>query len=327
MCIDIQTKADVLTLLRMPETAFHEDIALQAARCHMETNHNRLVGSALLGFDNICRNQCLYCGMRAGQKSLVRYRLDHGTVVETARTASEAGFQRIFLISGEDPGYPFEDQCRLVQALKGMGFHVSLALGELERAQYQALRDAGADAYVLKFEMAQCDVFNRMKPTTNWEKRMRCIEWVQQSGMTLGSGNIVDYPGQTLEQLAEDIMLMRELQIGWAPVIPYLPAKDTPLAQEGGRGSLDKNLREIAILRLMMPDILITAQQPGKDLQKGLADPEGNLAAIHSGADILFADLLPAAQAEAFRVVDNRITLGLSHIQEMAERSGRRLVL
>jgi hypothetical protein len=76
----------------------------------------------------------------------------------------------------------------------------------------------------------------------------------------------------------------------------------------------------------MMPGIRITAQQPGKDSQKGLADPEGNLDALGAGADMLFADMLPDALAKNFSVVDNRITLGLEHIRTMAEKSGMSLV-
>ena len=80
----------------------------------------------------------------------------------------------------------------------------------------------------------------------------------------------------------------------------------TPLAEEGGPGSLLKMHKEIALLRILLPDVQITAQQPGKDLKKGLADMDGNLQAIHCGANVLFYDLLPEAQAKAFRVIDER---------------------
>ena len=154
---------------------------------------------------------------------------------------------------------------------------------------------------------------------------MQGIEWIKESGMKLASGNIVDYPGQTNADLAEDILLMKDLDISWAPVIPYLPAKGTPLQAEGGRGSLEKNLKEISLLRMMMPDINITAQQPGEDLSKGFADPEGNLNALNAGANMLFADILPTDYVDKFSVVDNRITLGLEHIKRMAELSGMKL--
>jgi biotin synthase len=214
----------------------------------------------------------------------------------------------------------------VVGSLKAIGFYISLACGEFSKGEYSELHESGADEYVLKFEMSQEDVFNRMKPSTDYKKRMRGIEWIKESGMRLASGNIVDYPGQTDEQIAEDILLMKQLEISWAPVIPYLPAKGTPLAEEGGRGSLEKNLKEISILRIMMPGVNITAQQPGENLANGLADAAGNLNALRAGANMLFADMLPSTLARNFSVVDNRITLGLEHIKSMAEQSGMTLV-
>ncbi|MCF0141974.1 MAG: hypothetical protein HUJ75_01205, partial [Parasporobacterium sp.] len=106
--------------------------------------------------------------------------------------------------------------------------------------------------------------------------------------------------------------------ITWAPIIPYLPAKGTPLAEEGGPGSLVLCHKEISIMRLSMPHIRITAQQPGKDLTKGLASDDGNLAALNAGADTLFCDLLTEDKIRSFSVIDNRVTLGLEHITDMA---------
>ena len=80
--------------------------------------------------------------------------------------------------------------------------------------------------------------------------------------------------------------------------------------------------KEIALLRLMMPEVHITAQQPGEDLKKGLADPEGNLTAVRAGADLLFFDLLPDAQARNFRVIDDRNISGPEHVFRLAEESG-----
>jgi biotin synthase len=263
--------------------------------------------------------------MRAGNTTLERYRLDTKTILAAANAAGELGFRRIFLIAGEDPKFGFDNLLSVVEGCKKQDFFVSLACGEYEKSQYFALRAAGADEYVLKFEMAQEALFNRMKPSTTFKARMQAAEWIKQSGMLLASGNIVDYPGQTDEHIAEDIMLMKALDISWAPVIPYLPAKGTPLAAEGGRGSLEKNLKEISILRIMMPKIRITAQQPGENMANGLADPEGNQNALAAGADMLFADMLPAALVKNFSVIDNRVKLGYEHIKTMAERAGMKL--
>ena len=101
-----------------------------------------------------------------------------------------------------------------------------------------------------------------------------------------------------------------------------MPAPSTPLAAEGGPGSIDTAQREIALLRVMMPEILITAQQPGSDLRQGLGGEEGNLGALRAGANILFADYLPEAKARAFSVINERNIAGIEHIRKMARLSG-----
>lgn len=317
----IDTKTDILSILKMPYDVYMNEVASCAREIHNKTNNNSLIATAMLGYDNICKNQCLYCGMRAGNTNVKRYRIDRDEIISWAKIASEKGFKRIFLISGEDPKYGFDNMLYFIEKIKDLGFYISLACGEFSKSQYNELNAAGANEYVMKFEMSQEDIFNRLNPSTNFKKRMQSIEWIKESGMSLASGNIVDYPGQTDEMVAEDILLMKTLEISWAPVIPYLPAKGTPLAAEGGRGSLKKNLKEISILRIMMPQIKITAQQPGENLANGLADSEGNLNALKAGANVLFADMLPSTLARNFSVVDNRITLGLDHIKEMAEKS------
>ncbi len=310
-----------MDILNMPEEVFLRDVVPEAQKAFRETLGGKLRVTAMMGFTNICKNRCLYCGMRAGN-AVPRYRIPPEDVITSGNAAADAGFGRIFLIAGEDPNYGFDSLLDIVSSLKKRGMFISLACGEYSADQYAALRQAGADEYVVKFEMSDPASFNRLNPSTDFDRRMRAIRAVQDSGMLLASGNIVDWPGQTMEELADDIMLMRSLQISWAPVIPYLPARGTPLAAEGGPGRVLLMRKEIAILRLMMPGVHITAQQPGKDPRKGLSDPEGNAEAVNTGADVLFFDLLPDPQARNFRVIDDRNISGTSHIYRVAEMTG-----
>lgn len=320
------TKQEILDALAMPWPAFQAAFAAPA-RAAWRARGNVMQGVAMIGFSNICRNQCLYCGMRAGNTALPRYRLTASQVRELAQGARQQGFGRLFLISGEDPRHNFAPLLEMVAAAAGMGFRVTLACGEYEPAQYQELKAVGAAEYVVKFEMSNPASFNRLNPSTSFAARMAAIEAVQRSGMLLASGNIIDWPGQTLDELAEDILLTARLQVSWAPVVPYLPAANTPLAQEGGRGSVELALREIALLRLMLPQADITGGQPGEDMRNGFSDRQGNLNALAAGANVLFADLLPAPLADDFRVTDHRAVQGLAHLQEMAALSGMQLRL
>ena len=318
-------RSELIELLTMPYDRFCADIMPRAKEVYRQARGDELVASAMLGYSNVCKNNCLYCGMRA-KSDVKRYRIGADDVIQSAKTAKGMGFSRLFLISGEDLGYGYENLLQIIRSVKELGLTLSLACGEFSPEQYAEFAALGVDEYVLKFEMSDRETFNRLNPSTDFDRRMKSIEAVQNSGMRLASGNIVDFPGQTVEQLADDILLMRELDICWAPIIPYMPAKGTPLAAEGGRGDITLNLREISILRLMMPSIDITAQQPGHDPTRGLADDEGNLLALGAGANKLFADLLPDALVKNFSVIDNRITLGREHIQKMADAAGMKLV-
>lgn len=317
------SRQEILEILRMPEEEYRQTIMAKARQVYREAD-NTLYAAAMMGYSNICRSQCLYCGMRASHQ-IPRYRMEVNDVIESFRLAKENGLKRAFLISGEDPGYGFDKLVQMVEAIHGMGFYISLATGEFDLNQYQELKAAGADEYVIKFEMGQEETFNRLNPSTNFRQRMAAIENVKKSGLALASGNIIDYPGQTDEMIAEDILLTKELDISWAPVVPYMPAMGTPLAQEGGPGKRIKALKEVSILRLMMPGIRITAQHPGDDLTKGLSDETGNREALLAGGNILFVDLLPAAKQQAFKVLDHRDLKGMDHIRKMASEADMKL--
>ena len=235
----IETKQDILEILNMPEEAFLRDVLPEAGRVREAQFGRRVLLSAMIGYTNVCKNQCLYCGMRAGNGTLKRFRIAPEDVIALGTNAAAHGYRRIFLIAGEDPKYGFDGLLHIVRSLKDAGMFVSLACGEFDRAQYEELKAAGTDEYVLKFEMSDPESFNRMNPSTTFARRMESIETIRTLGLPLASGNIIDWPGQTAEELADDILLMKRLGICWAPVIPYLPTMNTPLFETHHRGSLE----------------------------------------------------------------------------------------
>lgn len=317
----IQTKTEILEILSMPNEEFNNSIKKRAKEIHIQNNDNSVDVIALFGYDNICKNQCLYCGMRAGNSKLKRYRIGLEDAKKTEDAVKKLGLNKIFLISGEDPKYDFKDILSMVEYGKELGLFVSMAAGELSFEKYQALEAAGLDEYVLKFETSDKDMFAKIKPSTTFANRMKCIKYIKNSKMKLASGNIIGLPQQTLEQVADDIMLMKELEISWAPIIPYMPVPNTPLAQEGGRGSIETTLKEISILRIMMPQVNITAQQPSEDPKSSLADVQGNLNALSAGANMLFVEMLPPALIKDFNVINNRMIEGVEKVNKLVEMS------
>lgn len=320
----ITTKQEILEHLTMPENEFKATVMSEAKKVYTRSG-NRIIITAMLGYSNICRNQCAYCGMRAENKKIRRYRLSLTDIKNTIEAAAASGFERLFLISGEDPDYKLDNLLEIIVHGKKHGLFLSLAAGEMPYEHYDAFEDAGLDEYVLKFETTDRNLFSKIKPTGTFDGRMKCIEYIANSTMKLASGNITGLPGQNLDSIADDILMMKALNISWAPVVPYMPVPGTPLAENNSRGSLDIILKEISILRLMLPEVDITAQQPGEDIKNGFGDVEGNLNALNAGANMLFTDLLPAALAGEFKVIDNRNVEGMERIADLADLSAMKV--
>lgn len=320
--MNVTTKQEILEILKMPEAEFNDTVRKAAKEIYADTGANTIIVTAMLGYDNFCKNQCTYCGMRASNRELKRYRLARDDVRAAVDAVSGLGLSRLFLISGDDPRYSFDDIVAMVAYGREQGIFMTLAAGEMSIDRFRSLADAGLDEYVLKFETSNREIFSKIKPSTTYDARMECIEYIKGSTMKLGSGNIIGLPGQTMEDVAEDILLMKDLEISWAPIVPYMPVPGTPLAREGGRGSLETTMKEISLLRIMMPGVNITAQQPGEDVKNGLGDTRGNLNALQSGANMLFVDMLPVALAQEFNVIKNRNIQGMEKIFTLAELSG-----
>lgn len=319
--MSITTKQEVLEVLEMSDEEFGATIMPEAEKAYLEQD-GRIIVRSMVGYSNRCKNRCLYCGMRALNKELPRYWTSVEDIIAYGRQARDRGFSRIFLVSGEDRKYSVDDICHFISEMHEMGLHISLAAGLFPESAYQEMKAAGLDEYVLKFEMAQPDVFDELNPPVTFAERMAGIEAVKNCGLKLATGDIVGYPGQTLEMLAEDIVLTRDLGASWVPIIPFMPAKNAPLSEKGGLGDLGWLYKTIALLRLMIPGVDITAQQPGQDLRKGLADPESNLKAIKAGANVLFSELLDPEVGKDFGVIDNRNVAGSEHIYKVAELTG-----
>lgn len=301
----------------MDPAAFRERFSGQARRRREQRYGNTVAVSGLLAVGNVCRNRCEYCGLRAPNHRLSRYRLGFEEISRSLDGIREQGISRLFLISGEDPGADVDMLCRAISFATQGGFRVMLGLGVPAESHYRAFRDAGAQLYALKFETSNPEIFARMKPDISFEDRLSAIRRVRPSGMRLGSGNIVGLPGQTVEDLVRDIQLMLDLEIDWAPIVPYLPSPATPLGRTQPMGSVDLLLREIALLRLHLPEVLITAGQPRQDSSLGFADPEGTKDALQAGGNLLFVDLTPRDRQEDFAITPQRVLPRLEAIDRV----------
>jgi biotin synthase len=261
----------------------------------------------IVEFSNICKNNCYYCGIRAGNECLERYRLTEEEILECCRAGYEYGFRTFVLQSGEDLSYSTEDICHIVSEIKSEfpDCAVTLSIGEKSREEYAAYKEAGADRYLLRHETADEAHYEKLHPADmSWKNRMRCLRDLKELGYQTGCGIMVGSPYQTIQCIAEDMVFMGEFKPEMIGIGPFLPHKDTPFKDEPD-GSVDRTLRLLAILRLIFPKVLLPATTA-----LGTADVMGREKGILAGANVMMPNLSPVNVRKKYLLYDGKICTG-----------------
>lgn len=263
----------------------------------------------LIEFSNICRNDCLYCGIRRGNKGVKRYRMGDDELVETARRAVEIGFKTIVLQSGEDMHFDKDRMSRIIERIKQMDVALTLSIGERDYSDYEAFRNAGADRYLLRIETTDVDLYHRLNPGMSWQRRHECLLMIKELGYEVGSGIMVGLPGQTVESIAGDLLYLKDFGMDMAGIGPFIPHPDTPLANEQG-GSLEMALRTMAVMRLLLPDINIPATTAMESLH-----PQGRIMALKAGANVVMPNVTEGEYRRLYELYPGKICVDDTPLQ------------
>jgi len=243
----------------------------------------------LIEFSNHCRRRCYYCGIRSGNYRIRRYRLTPVQILDCAHEAVKLGYKTVVMQSGEDPGLPLRSLAKTVEQVKaGTGLAITLSVGEHSKEDYRTLRAAGADRFLLRFETSDRRLFSMLKPDSDYDTRFRCLAWLKEAGFQLGSGVMAGLPGQTLESMADDILLFKKLDLDMVGIGPFIPNPDTPMAEAYG-GALDLALRMVALTRIVTKNTHIPATTA-----MGTIHPHGRQKALECGANVLMPNISPA---------------------------------
>lgn len=224
----------------------------------------------LIEISNICKKNCLYCGIRCGNCAVQRYELSDEQILEEAQFALDSGYGSVVLQGGErtDSAY-IERIARLVYQIKrlrpggtvansitgcsydGAGLAkavdavsnrplgITLSLGEQSREVYKEWYNAGAHRYLLRIEASNRQLYEKIHPSgTEQEKimhshetRLQALYDLKSLGYITGSGVMIGLPFQTRENLDEDLRFFKEFGVNMVGMGPYIPHKDTPLGQ------------------------------------------------------------------------------------------------
>jgi biotin synthase len=261
----------------------------------------------LIEFTNYCKNNCYYCGIRAENKNLERYRLTKEEILSCCAEGHELGFRTFVLQGGEDPYYSDELICEIVSQIKKSypGCAVTLSIGEKSYESYKAYREAGADRYLLRHETANEEHYSLLHPESmSLKNRKECLWNLKKLGYQVGSGFMVGSPYQTTAFLIEDLRFLQELRPDMVGIGPYITHNNTPF-REYKSGELSATLKLIAILRLMFPNILLPSTTA-----LGTIDSKGRELGLAAGANVVMPNLSPVKYRKQYALYDNKICTG-----------------
>jgi biotin synthase len=336
---------DILGWLRETDSTRLNDLWRLADQTRQEYVGSQVHLRGLVELSNYCVRQCAYCGLRAGNTGLARYRLSDREILECAEKAVEFGYGTVVLQSGEDPGLTCQRVAALVRQIKAeTPLAVTLSLGERDDAELAAWRKAGADRYLIRFETSNVALYERIHPPRTeavssnaprlWSRgqdgaasahhpRMAILATLRRLGYEVGSGVMIGIPGQTYDDLADDVEWFGRLDLDMIGVGPYLAHPDTPLAnvsQTGMSGPLigvgqtrisgllgdgdqapateEMTYKMIALARLVCPRANIPATTALATVNKR----DGRELGLMRGANVVMPNLTPTKYRALYEI-------------------------
>ena len=301
------------------EEAAERLAALARLQCQ-QVYGNRVFIRGLIEVSNICRNDCLYCGIRRGNHNCQRYRLTQEQILSCCEEGHKLGFRTFVLQGGEDGYFTDERLCALLKEIKD-GYPdcaVTLSLGERSRESYQKLRDAGADRYLLRHETATKEHYQKLHPEDmSFDNRMRCLRDLHEIGFQTGCGFMVASPNQTEGDIARDLKFIEEFGPEMCGIGPFIPHKDTPF-RDREAGTVELTCYLLSILRLIKPNLLLPATTA-----LGTIDPYGREKGILSGANVVMPNLSPEDVRDKYSLYNNKLSQGPEAAQNLKELKKR----
>ena len=307
--------AELRELLLSADSELIDELKRQAREVAIEQFGREIKARGLIEVSNYCKNNCLYCGIRAGNKKVERYRLSKEEILECCEQGDALGFKTFVLQGGEDVRHTTEWVEDVVSEIRRRwpDKAITLSLGERTDEDYERWFVAGADRYLLRHETANACHYAQLHPEgMSFENRVRCLRTLKRIGYETGTGMMVGSPGQTVDDLIVDLRFMEQLQPQMIGIGPFVSHRDTPFA-DCENGSVETTLRLIAILRLMHPEANIPATT-----SLGTLAGNGRELGIMAGANVVMPNLSPVKDRKKYALYDNKICMDLEAAESRA---------
>ncbi|MBN2522910.1 MAG: [FeFe] hydrogenase H-cluster radical SAM maturase HydE [Bacteroidales bacterium] len=308
-------KPDTIDLLKFlrPDEFPQQELFNEAGRVRKKYVGNKVYFRGLIEFSNVCSKDCYYCGIRKSNKNIARYNLSDEEILVAAVYACEQRYASIVLQSGELMNKMFikriDNLLKKIHRKTNGTLHITLSLGEQSKKTYRQWFESGAHRYLLRIETANRKLYSQIHPTDalhDFKVRMRALESLRELGYQTGTGVMIGLPFQTYDDLANDLLFMKDFGIDMVGMGPYIEHNDTPMYKYRSllwteQERLFATLRMIALLRIFMPDINIAATTALQSLDK-----MGREKALMAGANVIMPNITPGKYRDNYRLYNTK---------------------
>ena len=296
-------KQDLLTLLECNDQESLELFFNTANFLRQKFHKNACCVHGILEISNHCTQSCAYCGISMHNKPLARYRMSTDEIVDAAYQAIETyGFKALVLQSGEDPGYSIDDLALAIKTIKQKAPSlIFVSFGEVGIDGLKKLYQAGARGLLMRFETSNQALYQQLHPGCNLQTRLEHIKAAYDMGYIIITGGLIGLPGQTTQDIIDDIYLAKDLNAEMYSFGPFLPAANTPLANVEPINQTEI-LKIIAACRLVDPKqarVLITTAFE-------TLDPDARRKGLSSGGSSVMLNVTPVSYRQQYAIYPNR---------------------
>ena len=288
---------ELAKMLASTDEGLWREIFAAAREVKAKCGKTEVLPRGLIECSNVCAKNCLYCGIRKGNDKTVRYRMPEEDVLGCINEVRRRGYPAVAFQAGEIEGEAntayYERHIAMCR-----GLEVTLSLGEQTDEVYRRWKDAGAMRYLIRIETSNRELYAKIHPAEcSFERRLGCIRMLKRLGYVTGSGVMIGLPGQTIDDLAHDIVFYGDENLDMVGMGPYVAHPDSLMPDSRYQlptTNYQLSLRMIALTRLYLWNVNIVAATALEVL-----DPEnGRRRGIDAGANVIMPNLTP----EKFRV-------------------------
>jgi len=295
---DVPDKADIEYALSLKDPAQMAELFAFADEICRRHVGNGILLRGIVEFSNYCNNTCEYCGLNKTNTTLTRYKLTDRQILNCIEQVANTGIGTVVLQSGEQADLDANRFAGLIREIKTkFDIAITLSVGERPFDDYAMWKEAGADRYLLKIETTNRQLYQKLHPQMSFDNRLKCSGDLKMLGYQNGSGNIIGLPGQTISDIAYDILFFAKEQFDMIGIGPFIPHPATALSN-CPPGNVEMVLKTIAVTRIITKD----AHLPATTAIGSLNGNDYRPIALTAGANVLMPNFTPQPWRQLYEI-------------------------